>query len=169
VPAGYDFLNDTEYTQVICPEGAVNCTSGWEGGDFEDFVAKDDRDDGWNPPPPPPDETSPRPLTDKRNKRATSSEIQKIGARPVPQHTYGAGVGMGLDVMLFANVDKYFMTSSFFEGFKVMVHHPEDFPEVKEKGMVLGPGQEMFGGISAIGKPNAAALKEDHISCYFSL
>ena len=33
--------------------------------------------------------------------------------------TYGAGEAMGLEVMLFADKEKYFLTSAFFEGFKV--------------------------------------------------
>ena len=58
---------------------------------------------------------------------------------------------LGLTVMLFADKRKYFMTSAFFEGFKVLVHHPEDFPEVKDKGFVVGPGQEMFVSVDAHG------------------
>ena len=33
--------------------------------------------------------------------------------------TQGAGEAMGLEVMLFADKEKYFLTSAFFEGFKV--------------------------------------------------
>ena len=33
--------------------------------------------------------------------------------------THGAGEAMGLEVMLFADKEKYFLTSAFFEGFKV--------------------------------------------------
>ncbi len=37
----------------------------------------------------------------------------------VPQVTRGAGKFMGLSVMLFANKEKYYLPSAFFEGFKV--------------------------------------------------
>ena len=37
--------------------------------------------------------------------------------------TYGAGEAMGLEVMLFADKEKYFLTSAFFEGFKVSNQH----------------------------------------------
>ena len=35
--------------------------------------------------------------------------------------THGAGEAMGLEVMLFADKEKYFLTSAFFEGFKVNI------------------------------------------------
>lgn len=53
--------------------------------------------------------------------------------------------------MLYADLDKYFLTSAFFEGFKILVHHPEVFPEVRDKGFVLGPGQELFAAVNAHG------------------
>jgi len=58
---------------------------------------------------------------------------------------------MGLSVMLFADKEKYFMPSAFFEGFKVLVHHPEDFPSVKEDGFVVAPGTENFVAVDAFG------------------
>ncbi len=80
---------------------------------------------------------------------------------------------MGLTVMLFADVDKYYQTSAFFEGFKVsssqadfchvrvfqfkeisfqvLVHHPEDFPYVRDKGFVVPPGSELFTAVNAFG------------------
>lgn len=65
---------------------------------------------------------------------------------------YGAGSKMGLTVMLFADLEKYFLTSAFFEGFKVLVHHPEEFPNVRDRGFVLGPGKEMFAQVKATGE-----------------
>ena len=59
--------------------------------------------------------------------------------------TYGAGEAMGLEVMLFADKESYFLTSAFFEGFKVYVHRPDEFPLVRDRGLALGTGQEMFG------------------------
>ena len=63
----------------------------------------------------------------------------------------GAGVQLGLNVMLFADIGKYYLPSSYFEGFKVLVHHPEDYPAVKEKGFAVGPGTETFIAVDAQG------------------
>ena len=30
---------------------------------------------------------------------------------------------------------------------QVLVHHPEDFPLVRDRGFVIGPGQEVFVGV----------------------
>ena len=89
--------------------------------------------------------------------------------------TQGAGEAMGLEVMLFADKEKYFLTSAFFEGFKVSffvnliwnlncspnlncnlfkiyVHRPDEFPLVRDRGFALGPGQEMFVSVDAVGE-----------------
>ena len=96
--------------------------------------------------------------------------------------THGAGEAMGLEVMLFADKEKYFLTSAFFEGFKVSffvslcvdniclhftqtgnpylncnlfkiyVHRPDEFPLVRDRGFALGPGQEMFVSVDAVGE-----------------
>ncbi len=81
----------------------------------------------------------------------TTGDVTKVEALPVPQVSYGAGKSMGLSLMLYADYEKYFMTSAFFEGFKVLVHNPDEFPQVKQKGFVIGPGKEMFAAVDAFG------------------
>ena len=49
----------------------------------------------------------------------TSAASTKLHPLPVPQYTKGAGNNLGLSLMLHSQVDKYFLTSGSFEGFKV--------------------------------------------------
>ena len=102
---------------------------------------------------PPPSTPAPPPDPGKRKKRSATPDVGvQIGPLPTRQSTRGAGDSMGLTVMLFADKSKYYLTSAFYEGFKVMIHHPEEFPEVREKGFVLAPGSEMFVAVDARGK-----------------
>jgi hypothetical protein len=151
----YSFLNDTTFTKYVCPDGATGCTSGWVGGDFEKWAPEDSL---WNPnepPKPTPGSGPPGPGAGKKRKKrdvtTSGSGVKKVAPMEVPMITYGAGVSMGLDVMLYAEIDKYFMTSAFFEGFKVLIHRPDEFPLVRDKGFALGPGQEMFVAVDAFG------------------
>jgi len=65
---------------------------------------------------------------------------------------------MGLSVMLFADTKRYFMPSAFFEGFKVLVHHPNDFPSIKEDGFAVAPGTETFVAVDAFGEDMTTPL-----------
>lgn len=58
-----------------------------------------------------------------RIKRKTSSKTKNITktARPKMATSSGAGQSMGLTLVLNAEKNKYFMTSAFFEGFKVII------------------------------------------------
>ena len=58
-----------------------------------------------------------------RIKRKTSSKTKNItkAARPKMATSSGAGQSMGLTLVLNAEKNKYFMTSAFFEGFKVII------------------------------------------------
>lgn len=53
--------------------------------------------------------------------------------------------------MLFADKNRYFLTSAFYEGFKILIHHPEDFASVRDRGFVVPPGVEMFVAVDAMG------------------
>ncbi len=97
-------------------------------------------------------------------------KVERLEPLPVPQVTRGAGKFMGLSVMLFANKGKYFLPSAFFEGFKVLVHHPSEFPYVKDKGFVVAPGTEMFVAVDAYDVYSTEAVREldlDQRYCYF--
>ncbi|XP_046454006.1 pickpocket protein 28-like isoform X2 [Daphnia pulex] len=80
-------------------------------------------------------------LNRKRNRAVPA------GQQPVKAH--GEGVQMGLTVLLDAQIDDYALTSSFFHGFKVLIHHPEDQPDPSTKGFAVSPGSEVFIGVSA--------------------
>ena len=55
-----------------------------------------------------------------RVKRQTSSKNKTTAPRPKMVASSGAGQSMGLTLVLNADKNKYFMTSAFFEGFKVI-------------------------------------------------
>lgn len=103
-----------------------------------------------------------------RQKREASKT--KLAPLPVPQHTIGAGNELGLSVMVDNQIEKYFLTSGSFVGSKVLVHHPEDFPLVRDRGFVIGPGQEVFVGVdgadvySTLDAKTVDAIKR---KCYF--
>ena len=56
-----------------------------------------------------------------RFKRQTSNKNKTNIARPKMATSSGAGQSMGLTLVLNADKNKYFMTSAFFEGFKVII------------------------------------------------
>ena len=55
-----------------------------------------------------------------RMKRQVSSKNKTAAPRPKMVTSSGAGQSMGLTLVLNADKNKYFMTSAFFEGFKVI-------------------------------------------------
>ena len=55
-----------------------------------------------------------------RMKRQASSKNKTTAPRPKMVASSGAGQSMGLTLVLNADKNKYFMTSAFFEGFKVI-------------------------------------------------
>ena len=60
-----------------------------------------------------------RQLDKKSSPVPTAAATTKLHPLPVPQYTMGAGNNLGLSLMLHSQVDKYFLTSGTFEGFKV--------------------------------------------------
>ena len=61
-------------------------------------------------------------LEHPRFKRTASSKNTTQTSRPSMVTSPGAGQQMGLSVVLNSEKNKYFMTSAFFEGFKVLVN-----------------------------------------------
>lgn len=55
----------------------------------------------------------------------------------------GNGYKMGLAVVLNADLADYSVTTGKFNGFKVLIHSPEEFPDVSDRGFVVGPGEEV--------------------------
>ncbi|KAI9552641.1 putative amiloride-sensitive sodium channel [Daphnia sinensis] len=65
-------------------------------------------------------------------------------------HVSGNGYRMGLALVLDANIEDYSVTNGKFDGFKVLVHTSEEFPDVADRGFVVGPGSETFVGVKGI-------------------
>ncbi|XP_046452018.1 pickpocket protein 28-like [Daphnia pulex] len=61
-----------------------------------------------------------------------------------PLRVNGNGYRMGLNLVIDANVEDYSVTTGKFDGFKVLVHGPEEFPDISDRAFVLGPGTETF-------------------------
>lgn len=59
-----------------------------------------------------------------------------------PQEAVGPGESCGLSIVVDANVDDYFCSSTNVAGFKVILHNPTETPAIKELGLYLAPGQE---------------------------
>ncbi len=49
---------------------------------------------------------------------------------------------MGLALVLDADTQDYTVTNGKFDGFKVLVHSPEEFADISDRGFVIGPGFE---------------------------
>ncbi|XP_043198115.1 pickpocket protein 28-like [Amphibalanus amphitrite] len=64
------------------------------------------------------------------------------------KHT-GAGYTNGLSMMLDARRYEYSHSQYLSVGFKVLIHAPYDEPEVRERGLAIQPGNEMFISITA--------------------
>ena len=43
----------------------------------------------------------------------------------------------------------------------MLIHHPSEFPYVKDKGFVVAPGTEMFVAVDAYGAPRQRVLLLD--------
>ncbi|KAI9552640.1 putative amiloride-sensitive sodium channel [Daphnia sinensis] len=56
----------------------------------------------------------------------------------------------GTCLKLDANIEDYSVTNGKFDGFKVLVHTSEEFPDVADRGFVVGPGSETFVGVKGI-------------------
>ncbi|KAK2717807.1 hypothetical protein QYM36_006566, partial [Artemia franciscana] len=64
----------------------------------------------------------------------------------VPLRTSG-GTYLGLTILLDAKLDDYLIPSSYFSGFKMLVHDPREFPEPGYSGFAVEPGTETFVGL----------------------
>ncbi|KAI9565143.1 putative amiloride-sensitive sodium channel [Daphnia sinensis] len=76
-------------------------------------------------------------------------------------HVGGNGYRMGLALVLDADIEDYSVTNGKFDGFKVLVHTSEEFPDVADRGFVLGPGSETFVGVKGITTFNTEEVAKD--------
>ncbi|XP_057370231.1 pickpocket protein 28-like [Daphnia carinata] len=77
--------------------------------------------------------------------------ILDIDSKPrhEPLQVSGNGYRMGLTLVLDADLDDTSVTSGKFDGFKVLLHSPEEFPDVSHRGFVIGLGTETFVAVKA--------------------
>ncbi|KAK4020504.1 pickpocket protein 28 isoform X2 [Daphnia magna] len=64
-----------------------------------------------------------------------------------PLRVNGNGYRMGLTLVIDAKLRDFSVINGKFDGFKVLVHSPEEFPDVADRGFVLGLGTETFVGV----------------------
>lgn len=60
----------------------------------------------------------------------------------IPRRNPGAGVHMGLSIVLNADLDEYFCSSTNSYGFKVLLHNPVETPKLSNFGLLISPGEE---------------------------
>ncbi|XP_019890715.1 pickpocket protein 28 [Musca domestica] len=66
----------------------------------------------------------------------------KLPPKYYPRPTYGTGISLGVSVMLNADVDEYYCSSSSGAGFKVNLGSPVDRPLISEGGVAVPLGSE---------------------------
>uniref|UniRef100_A0A1I8NPJ0 Pickpocket protein 28-like n=1 Tax=Stomoxys calcitrans TaxID=35570 RepID=A0A1I8NPJ0_STOCA len=96
--------------------------------------------------------------------------------KPLPKQFYprpalGLGVSMGLTVVLNANQDEYFCSSTNGAGFKMLLYNPIDLPHIKEAGLPIELGQQTRVRLNTRIMSAAPTLREvspKERQCYFS-
>ncbi|XP_046649315.1 pickpocket protein 28-like isoform X2 [Daphnia pulicaria] len=78
-----------------------------------------------------------------------------------PLRVSGNGYRMGLALVIDADIEDYSVTNGKFDGFKVLIHTSEEFPDVADRGFVLGPGTETFVGVKGITTFNTEEVAKD--------
>ncbi|KAJ9583986.1 hypothetical protein L9F63_021678, partial [Diploptera punctata] len=77
----------------------------------------------------------------------------------LPWRPRGAGTHLGLTLLLDANIDDYYCSSTASVGFKFRLHNPVETPKVAEFGHTLSPGKEYRIAIRPIITNSSATLK----------
>lgn len=88
-----------------------------------------------------------------------------------PQPGAGPGQSLGMNIVLDADVDDYFCSSTNVAGFKLLLHNPTETPLLKELGLFLPPGQESKFRISAEkidASPEIRNIKQSRRRCLFN-
>ncbi|XP_075167156.1 pickpocket 12 [Haematobia irritans] len=62
---------------------------------------------------------------------------QKLPTNYYPRHTLGTGISMGITLILNADIEDYYCSSTSGPGFKVSISSPIDLPQVKEAGLTV--------------------------------
>ncbi|XP_065574884.1 sodium channel protein Nach-like isoform X2 [Artemia franciscana] len=83
------------------------------------------------------------------------------------------GLNLGLTVILDSNLDDYALTTSRYNGFKILVGHSEEFPDPGKRGFLAGPGMELYTAItpaitSTEPRVESADLPLEKLMCRFN-
>ena len=62
----------------------------------------------------------------------------------LPLRQKRSGAPFGLSLLLDADTQRYFCPSSDSEGFRMILHTPLEFPQVKDSGLAVGLEKEIF-------------------------
>ena len=65
-----------------------------------------------------------------------------------PYKINSANTQLGLTILLDPDIENYWVSENNFVGFRVLVHHPYEYPEVRGKGFAIGKGKEAFLAVS---------------------
>ncbi|XP_073831774.1 pickpocket protein 28-like [Musca autumnalis] len=88
-----------------------------------------------------------------------------------PRKTPGPGTSKGLTVVLNADLDNYYCSSTNGPGFKMMLYNPVDFPYIKESGLPVAIGRQTLVRINTKINEAASTLRQvapKDRQCYFS-
>ena len=66
-----------------------------------------------------------------------------------PYKINSANTQLGLTILLDPDILNYWVSENNFVGFRVLVHHPYEYPEVRGRGFAISKGKEAFLGVSA--------------------
>ena len=70
-------------------------------------------------------------------------------AKFTPLKINSANTQLGLRILLNPDIENYLVSENNFVGFRVLVHNPYEYPEVRGKGFAIGKGKEAFLAVSA--------------------
>ncbi|XP_055300406.1 pickpocket protein 28-like [Sitodiplosis mosellana] len=101
--------------------------------------------------------------------RGYSSDFQE-NIDKYPRPGVASGNEQGINLIMKADVDDYFCSSTESFGFKVLIHNPNDLPMIKNLGMAIPSNFESRFAISptlAIGAPSIRSLAIDVRKCIF--
>ncbi|XP_063697190.1 pickpocket protein 28-like [Culicoides brevitarsis] len=87
-----------------------------------------------------------------------------------PRRNPGAGVHMGLSIMLNLDFDEYFCSSSNSYGFKVLLHNPAETPKISNFGLLLSAGMEtrlLFSPVWYSASPSIKDIHQNVRQCIF--
>ncbi|CAG9771852.1 unnamed protein product [Ceutorhynchus assimilis] len=89
----------------------------------------------------------------------------------IPRRPLGAGAHLGLSIILDAQINNYYCSSTRSVGFKVMLSNPIETPKMADFGFLISPGFENRITVQPVVREATATLRDIAIEkrqCYFS-